>query len=68
MASSHYEKCQNSCRRHLNLLLNRKVNNPLILMESWVEAPAFYRQWRRGLIQDAYAVHHLPDPYGDPQL
>lgn len=58
---------RDSCRRHLNMLLRKKVHNPLAHMESWVDAPAFYQRERRGLIEDAYSVHHLPNPYtGEP--
>lgn len=58
---------RDSCRRHLNFLLRRKVYNPLAHMESWVDAPAFSRLERRSLIEDAYNVHHLPNPYtGEP--
>ncbi|UTC29772.1 hypothetical protein BAJUN_01420 [Bajunvirus bajun] len=59
-------------RRLANLLFCRvaakRISEGCALrsLEGYVTAPAFALKDRRALIEDAYAVHHLPSPYEVP--
>ena len=66
---THNEQCQ----RHVRLLANRlfglvsakRLNESAVfmLLRGYVDSPAFSLMDKRALIEDAYAIHHLPSPY-----